>query len=74
MSRKSCDALTTHEIEHIVLFICPVQPKRLDAACENWVYLDPVEDVEAAIQILVLAKVQVDCMKYETDGDVPVKC
>ena len=50
-----------------------MQPERLYAARKALVRLHPVEDVEPAIQILVLPKVEVDCMEDEPDGDIAVE-
>ena len=50
-----------------------MQPERLHAARKALVRLHPVEDVEPAIQILVLPKVEVDCMEDEPDGDIAVE-
>lgn len=53
-----------------------MQPQDFDSAGENGVGLDPVKHVEPSIQILadiilVFTEVQVNCMKDDTDGDIP---
>lgn len=50
-----------------------MQPERLDTACKYRVRLDSVKDIEATVEVLVLAEVQVDRVEDEPDGDVPVE-
>jgi hypothetical protein len=52
-----------------------VQPQDLDAAGKAPVGFDPVEDVERSVQVvLVLAKVEVNGVEDEAEGDVAVEC
>jgi hypothetical protein len=40
---------TRHDLEHVTIVICPMNPESLDSTREKRVHLDSVEDVERPI-------------------------
>jgi hypothetical protein len=67
-----------HNVEHVALLICPVQPQNLDVAGKDWVCLDPVKNVQAAVEVLlyvllVFSKMQVQCVENDAHCNIPVE-
>jgi len=66
--------LTNHEIQHIPLFVGPVQSQRLHPVGKYWICLCSVKDIQSPVQILlVFSKVDVDGVKDVPKRDLAMK-